>query len=132
MKHLSATFKFVLLVFVSVCLQACLPQTTTERAAVVIFNDTTEVIQYQFMLSNTQTPWANIQKNEFDYAYEYEQDGKIDVLPKELSQVTIMVGGCKVMLSRSEMENSFIIDPEGRNTWNLHVTQKLKDKVRCH
>jgi len=131
MKQLSVTSKFVLLIFVSVCLQACLPQ-TSERAAVVIFNDTTTVIQYQFMLSDKLTPLAKIQGKEFDYAYEYEQAGKIDVLPNELSQVTLMVGGCKVMLSRSEMENSFVIDPDERNTWNLHVTQKLTKKAVCN
>jgi hypothetical protein len=131
-KHLSNTFKITLLIFVSFYLSGCLPQPTTERAAVVIFNDTTSVIQYQLALSKKLTPLSEVQGKAFDYVYEYEQTGKIDVLTKELSQLILIIGGCKVVLSRAELEYNFVIDPEGRNTWNLHVTQKLTKQADCH
>jgi hypothetical protein len=114
-----------------ICLSACVPITTTERGAVVIFNDLSNTLQYRLLLSQHWTKVANIEKDEFDYVLEYDDPRNENQFPRELSQLEFTFGNCVVNLSKNELTNAFVRDPGGRNTWDIHVTREMLTGYEC-
>lgn len=112
-------------------LAGCLAHQPTERAAVVIFNDTPQLLEYQLQLSNKWTHPVRIETKQFDYVFEYEQADRNEGLPLQITGIKLKAPKCKVMLGRKNIEKQFARDPEGRNTWDMHVSDELLNHLGC-
>ncbi len=114
-------------------MSGCVSYHLTERAAVVVFNDLAEAIKVRFTLSGKQAPEENINASEFKYIFEYEQDPNKPVeLPHMLTEMQIDVAPrCEIALTREQLIDSFIRDPEGRRTWDLHINEAFLKQHGC-
>ena len=114
-------------------LSGCVSYHPTERAAVVVFNDLAQVINVRFTLSGQQAPEEKISTSEFKYIFEYEEDPNKSVeLPHMLTDMQIDIAStCEISLTREQLTASFIRDPEGRRTWDLHVNEAFLKQHGC-
>lgn len=125
--------KFNPIIILSVLLLiGCLPYHPSKRVAVVIFNDTSSAINYQLYLSNKWTPTATIKSNNFDYVLEYEQNANSIGVTSQLAKILILSTNCKITLKRKDINDYIKKDPEGRNTWDLHITKALLNEFKCN
>ena len=124
--------KTILLLF-SVCLlaTACLPPKPAERTAVVIFNDMNNPVSYYLELSNNLTAETSILPDEFDYALEYDANPG-EPLTSQLTKILIISLKCTATLNREDLLRYMAKDPEGRNTWDLHITKNLLSTIGCN
>ena len=123
---------WLLLLSILLLISGCLPYNPSERVAVVIFNDTDSNISYQLYLSNKWTPSTKIESKKFDYVLEYEQMDKSEGVTNQLSKIKLITINCKLTLDRKDIVKHIKKDPEGRNTWDLHVNELLLKNVTCH
>jgi hypothetical protein len=114
-----------------ICLSACVPFTTTERGAVVIFNELPKTLEYRLFLSKRWSNIANIENDQFDYVYQYDEPSNEEKFPRELSKLEFTFEDCVVNLSGNELTNAFARDPGGRNTWDIHVTREMLANYGC-
>ena len=114
-------------------LTACVSYHPTERAAVAVFNDLAQKINIRFTLSAKQAPEEPINAGEFKYIIEYEEDpGKPAMLPDMLADMQIDISpDCQITLTRGELTVLFIRDPEGRRTWDLHISGAFVKQHGC-
>ncbi len=131
MRLIGAKFNIFFLLILLFLSSGCLSQQLTRHSAIVIFNDTLETIEYQLTLSGKITRPVRIISGEFDYVYEYEQEENINSLPDELSGVILLIDDCKLIFDKNKLKESFIADPDGRKTWNLHVTSDYINSIEC-
>lgn len=121
-----------LLCLATIFLIGCVSYHPTERAAVVVFNDLAENAKIHFTLSGNQAPEESINAGEFKYIFEYEEDPNEPVkLPQMLTDMRIAISPCVISLTRSQLTDSFIRDPEGRRTWDLHINDTFLKKHGC-
>jgi len=114
-------------------LSGCVSYHPTERAAAVVFNDLSETIKVRFTLSGKQAPEEKINASEFKYIFEYEEDPNKPVeLPHMLKDMQIDISpNCEISLTRGQLIDLFIRDPEGRRTWDLHVNEAFLKQYGC-
>lgn len=122
---------FVLPSLLAILLSACLMQAQTDRASIVIFNDTKSALDYQLRLSNYWSKPAKLQAETFEYVMAYEADKQEIMLPATLSSVKISTAKCSIEMKREDLVKHFHQDPEGRHTWDLHVTDNLLKGFGC-
>lgn len=120
----------LLLLSVCVLMTACLPPKPAERTAVVLFNDMSNPVSYYLELTNKSTAETSILPNEFDYTLEYDADTS-EPLTSQLTKIIIISPKCKATLNRENMLRYMEKDPEGRNTWDLHITKTLLSTIGC-
>ncbi len=121
------------LLFLSILLlNSCFPYNPAEQAAVVILNDTDSSISYQLYLSNKWTPSTKIESKKFDYVLEYEQMDKSEGVTNQLSKIKLITINCKLTLNRKDIVKHMKKDPEGRNTWDLHINELLLKQFKCN
>jgi hypothetical protein len=121
------------LYFAAIFLAGCISYHPTERAAVVVFNDLAKTVKIRFTLSGNQAPEESIIAGEFKYIFEYEEDPNKPVeLPQMLTDMQIDVPpDCQISLTRGELTDLFIRDPEGRRTWDLYISEAFVKQHGC-
>jgi len=134
MKNINKINQTNWLLFLSVLLliSGCLPYNPAERAAVVIFNDTDSNISYQLYLSNKWTSSTKIKSKQFNYVLEYDQTGKNESITNQLSKIKLISKNCNLTLDRKDIVKNIKKDPEGRNTWDLHVNELFLKQFKCN
>ncbi len=121
------------LLFLSILLlNGCFPYNPAERTVVVIFNNTDSSISYQLYLPNKGTPSTKIESKQFGYVLEYEQTDKNEGVTNQLSKIKLTTKNCKLTLDRKDIVKHIKKDPEGRNTWDLHVNKLLLKQFKCN
>ncbi len=120
-----------LLLINTLLLTGCLPHNPAERAAVVIFNDIGKSVNYELELSGKWTAPIKIESNQFDYVLEYDQTDKGEGIARQLTKIKLSIASCNITLHRKDMIKHMAKDPEGRNTWDLHVNKYLLKKFGC-
>ncbi len=89
------------------------------------------VFSYKLFLSGKWSSQVNVPAGKFDYAVSYEAQPDEKSLPAMLDQVKVVTPTCTATLQRADLENNFKKDPEGRNTWDLHVSSRLLISFGC-
>lgn len=120
-----------LLLLTATLSSGCLPHNPAVRAAVVIFNDTDTALTYQLLLSSNWSPVTDIKPGELDYVLEYDLTDKSEGIARQLTKIWLKAGTCTITLNRQDIIRHMAKDPEGRNTWDLHVTPKLLSLFGC-
>jgi len=123
---------FWLLIIIAISLTGCLrPYNPAKWAAVVIFNDTNASLSYQLKLSGNLTSPVKIEVGMFDYVLEYDQIKNDDTIDNQLTEIILQQSGCLIRLVRADMLKIISKDPDGRNTWDLHVNEELIKQFTC-
>lgn len=112
-------------------LAGCLTYYATERAAIVIINDTSTPVEYAFLQADRWTEAHSLAAGEVDYVFTYEEKDPHDPLLVQLQQLKLSTPSCTAVLSRDDMEKQFMKNPERRHGWDLHVTPQLLIQVGC-
>ncbi|HEY5602587.1 MAG TPA: hypothetical protein VIM41_05720 [Gammaproteobacteria bacterium] len=114
-------------------LTGCVVHHPAERAAVVVFNDLERNLIIRITLSGKQATEELINSGEFKYIFEYEEDPNEPVkFPQMFTAMQIDVPpGCSVAVGREALADLFVRDPEGRRTWDLHVSESFIKKQGC-
>lgn len=131
MRNFNINIKLFSLLLVVVWLGACQPLVTTERAAIIIFNDTNMVLGYEILLSGQWASRINVEAGKFDYAINYEAQPNEASLPGSIEQIKLVTPSCDKILQRAELEKNFKKDPAGRHNWDLHVSPQLLISLGC-
>lgn len=123
---------WLFLLSILLLISGCLPYNPSERVAVVIFNDTDSSVSYQLHLSNKWTLPTKIESKQFNYVLEYDQMDKHKGVTNQLNKIKIITINCKFTLDRKDIVKHMKKDPEGRNTWDLHVNELLLKQFKCN
>lgn len=131
MNRISRIASALLSMLVALVVSGCLSYYTTERAAIVIFNDTGASFEYTFFHTDRWTESHRLAAGDVDYVFTYEEKAPSDPLLVQLTQLRLNTPTCTAILPRHELEKRFIKNPEGRHGWDLHVTQQLLIQADC-
>lgn len=132
MNYLIKNIRLWLVLIITIVLSGCLkPYNPTRWTAVAIFNDIEAPISYQLLLSGKLTPPVKIESGQFDYVLEYGQNIGENSFDEQLTEITLLMSGCRIKLERTELLKEFKKDTEGRNTWDMHVNRSLLRRYSC-
>lgn len=131
MQSLSLNSKLIALTLFVCWLGACQLNVPTERASIVIFNDTNTVLGYELLLSGKWSSQVNVPAGNFDYAVSYEAQPNEKTPPAMLDQIKVVTPTCSATLQRTDLEKNLKKDPAGRNTWDLHVSSRMLISFGC-
>lgn len=110
----------------------CVPYYTTEKAAVVIYNNTHQDIKYSAYLSGRWLPDTQIKQNIPEYLINYEADSANEPLPHSLGKLKFILPNCTFKMGRKDLDSHFVRDPGGRRGWNLYIDDQLLRDYGCH
>lgn len=126
------THNLIIIISAVLILSGCLPYNPSGRVAVVIFNDINSNINYQLYLSKKWTSSTNIESKQFNYILEYDQMDKHKSVTNQLTKIKIETVNCNLFLKRKDIVEHMKKDPEGRNTWDLHVNKQFLKQFKCN
>ncbi len=122
---------FFILFFLASTSGCLLHPLTTEKSAIVLFNNTPHEVFVKTNLNDHLSPSEPIAANEASYVLLYEANPRDTELPKSLEGLWISTTECSYLLDRSLLSAIKKHDDRGRAGWNIFITIELLEGLEC-
>ena len=122
----------ITIIFLAAFISACInPKATTKKAAIVLYNKTSQTIEVKALLNNNWSPLETTNVDEATYLVLYETNGE-DKLPTFLHAISVSVANCtSLTLDRDQLTTLKTKAEDGRAGWNINIEQSLLKHLEC-